>query len=69
MNRYDDSEGSPNRDGVSMFLLRAYPSTSKCAFTDRYHEKKKVIHLFLTYKPVLNLAVLSFTFFVQNEAK
>ena len=50
---YDDSEGSPNLDGVSMFL--AYRSTP--LQTD---PTILLIHLFLAYKPVLNLVVLPY---------
>ena len=57
MYRYDDSEGSPNRDGVSMFL--AYRSMP---FTDRYDD-------FFLYEvvPVLNLVVLPFLFACKTK--
>ena len=57
MYRYDNSEGFPNRVGVRTHVS----GISIYAFTDRYDDFF-LFHMFLIYKPVLNLAVFSYFF-------
>ena len=58
--KYDDSEGSPNRDGVSVFL-----GVSIYAFSDRY--EKLFLFTYSLYKLVLNSAVLSILFLCEMK--